>query len=106
MTSTLSLWRGWIERPVRAAADIAGEAAGDHGLTLADLRAPTRRRAISRPRQAAMAALRAETRPDGTPRYSFAWIARFLGVKNHAAVIHGVRAHHARSAPKADRSAS
>ncbi len=53
-----------------------------------------------------MAALRAETRPDGTPRYSFAWIARFLGVKNHAAVIHGVRAHHARSAPKADRSAS
>jgi chromosomal replication initiation ATPase DnaA len=100
MTTALSRWRGWIEAPapraILSAADIVQAIADAHGLTLADLKAATRREAVSHPRQEAMAALRAETRADGRPRFSHAWIARFFGLKDHATVIHGVRAHAAR----------
>ena len=101
MTLTLSLWRGWSQAAptVRAsAADIAAEVAEVHGLTLADLRTPTRRVAVSHPRQEAMAILRAQRRPDGRPRFSYPWIASFLGLKHHATVIYGVRAFNAREA--------
>jgi chromosomal replication initiation ATPase DnaA len=102
MSHVLSLWRGWISVRARAtpptAADIALGVAEAHGLTLAQLRSATRRAAISRPRQAAMAALRAQRRSDGRPRFSYPWIARFFGLKHHATVIHGVRAHAARRA--------
>ena len=102
MTKRLSLWRGWIEAPSGpaqpTAADIALEVAAAYGLTLAELRSATRRTVIAHPRQEAMAALRAQQRADGRPRFSYPWIARFLGLKDHATVIYGVRAFEARAA--------
>ena len=107
MTQVLSLWRGWIEAPSApsrsTATEIALGVAAAHGLTLAQLRAPTRRIAISHPRQEAMAALRAQRRPDGRPRFSYPWIARFFGLKDHATVIYGVRACLARAGPAPER---
>jgi len=98
MTEMLSLWRGWIVRPLpRTAAAIAGAVAEAHGLTLKTLRTGSRRADIARARQEAMAALRAQTRPDGRPRYSFPWIARFFAL-SHPTVMHGVRAHRRRVA--------
>jgi chromosomal replication initiation ATPase DnaA len=98
MTEMLSLWRGWIGRPpARTAVAIAGTVAEAHGLTLQALRTASRRADIARARQEAMAALRAQTRPDGRPRYSFPWIARFFAL-SHPTVIHGVRTHRRRVA--------
>jgi chromosomal replication initiation ATPase DnaA len=94
----LSLWRGWIARPrPRTAAGIAGAVAEAHGLSLQALRTGSRRADVAHARQEAMAALRAQTRPDGRPRYSFPWIARFFAL-SHPTVIHGVRAHRQRVA--------
>ena len=98
MTELLSLWRGWIVRPPpRTAAGIVGAVAEAHGLTLRTLRTASRRADVARARQEAMAALRAQTRPDGRPRYSFPWIARFFAL-SHPTVIHGVRTHQGRLA--------
>ena len=98
MTKLLSLWRGWIPRPtLRTAAAIAGAVAEAHGLTLQALRTTSRRAEVARARQEAMAALRAQTRTDGRPRYSFPWIARFFAL-SHPTVIHGVRSHRNRVA--------
>lgn len=100
MTKRLSLWRGWIgsaSQPPAVAVRIAGAVAEAHGLTLAELRTACRRADIARARQEAMAALRAQMRPDGQPRYSFPWIARFFAL-SHPTVIHGVRTHRRRVA--------
>ena len=98
MTKLLSLWRGWIAGPPpRTAVAIVSAVAETHGLTLQTLRTASRRAEIARARQEAMAALRAQTRPDGSPRYSFPWIARFFAL-SHPTVIHGVRSHRNRVA--------
>ena len=98
MTELLSLWRGWITRPPPpTAAAIARGVAEVHGLTLQTLRTGSRRSDVAHARQEAMAALRAQTRPDGQPRYSFPWIAHFFAL-SHPTVIHGVRAHRQRVA--------
>ncbi len=98
MTKLLSLWRGWIAcPPPTTAAAIARTVAEAHGLTLQTLRTASRRADVARARQEAMAALRAQTQPDGRPRYSFPWIARFFAL-SHPTVIHGVRTHQGRLA--------
>ncbi len=98
MTKLLSLWRGWIAGPPpRTAISIASAVAETHGLTLQALRTGSRRARVAHARQEAMAALRAQTRPDGRPRYSFPWIARFFAL-SHSTVIHGVRTHQGRVA--------
>ena len=100
MNKVLSLWRGWIgsvQTPPHTAAEIAGAVARAHGLTLDELKTASRRADIAGARQEAMAALRAQTGPDGRPRFSFPWIARFFAL-SHPTVIHGVRAHRSRTA--------
>ena len=99
MNKVLSLWRGWIgpvQTSPHTAANIAADVARAHGLTLEALKTASRRADIAGARQEAMAALRAQTGPDGRPRYSFPWIARFFAL-SHPTVIHGVRAHRNRT---------
>lgn len=90
----ISLWKGEITPDAgdkRTMREIAADVAQAHRLTLDDLRQPTHARRIAWPRQEAMAAIRA------TGRYSYPQIGRFFGM-DHTSVIHGVRAHKARTA--------
>lgn len=72
--------------------DIAREVGDSYGLKLSDLRLPTHRRAIARPRQEAMARMYA------TGRFSNLKIANFFGLKDHSTVIHARQAVAARVA--------
>lgn len=82
-----------VERARASLAGIAAEVAELYGLSVSELRARTRRHDISHPRQHAMALMRAQTRPDGSPRYSCQQIANYFGAKDHTTVAYGVRAH-------------
>lgn len=82
----------WFWMRVPNPEEIIKEVAGRHGLTAADLRSDTRRRAISRPRQEAMWELRKRT------KLSFPQIARRLNRTDHTTAIHAVRAHERRLA--------
>ena len=84
----LSLFRGLINVP-QSMREIATLVAERHGLTLEELRGPSRKHRVSRPRQEAMAFMRAEG------RFSYPQIARYFG-KDHTTVLHAVRAHAAR----------
>lgn len=88
-----SLWRGeiWARRRFDPA-QIAGDVAEQYGLTLAELRQPTRSHRISHPRHHAMWALRE------TGKFSFPWIANFFRLRDHTTVMYGVRAHARRTA--------
>jgi hypothetical protein len=89
-----------VELPfmARTMANIAGEIAERHGVTLADLKGPGRYRAIAWPRHEVMWTLYQERNADGDRRWSLARIARFLGGRDHSTILHGVRAHEARLA--------
>lgn len=77
---------------------IAWGVANKYGMTLEDLKAPTRTFEVSHPRQEAMYLMRLIRREDGEPRYSFPQIAKFFGMKDHTTVLHGVRSHRRRVA--------
>jgi chromosomal replication initiator protein len=68
---------------------VATDVAVCHGLTLAELRGPSCVRKLSRARQAAYAALKAEG-------YSTTQIGRWLGGRDHSTVVSGIKAHLAR----------
>lgn len=91
--NAISLWKGSVEvsalKPTMR--EIASEVAHRHGLTLEDLKGPSRRQEISQPRQEAMALMCAER------RWSLPQIGRFFGGRDHTTVIHGVRAHQRRT---------
>jgi chromosomal replication initiation ATPase DnaA len=84
-------------------AAIAEEVAGLYGVTVADLKARTRRRAITGPRQHAMAEMRRQRRADGRRRFSCQQIASWFGLKDHTTVCYAVRVHESRTS---NRSAS
>ena len=68
--------------PMRSIADAV---VAQYGLTLAEMRGPSQRPAISHPRQHVMAALR-------EAGYSMAQIGSFLR-RDHSTVVHGLRSH-------------
>lgn len=68
-----------------------------HEVTVADLLGQSRERRIAHPRQEAMYLLRSVMAPDGRPKYSLPDIGRAIGGRDHTTVLHGVRAHAARS---------
>jgi chromosomal replication initiation ATPase DnaA len=76
-------------------ADILGEAAVRHGLTIEALTGPRRLRPIAWARQEVMAEAWRRT------SLSKCEIGRRLGGRCHGAVIHGIRAHLAREAGRA-----
>lgn len=65
--------------------EIAEDAARRHGLTLKDLRIKTQRRAISWPRQEAMAEMHRRG-------FSHTQIIRFFGLTNHTSSVYAVDA--------------
>lgn len=77
-------------------ASIARVVAEKHGLTVADLKGPARKRQISWPRQEAMWRMRQVRRSDGSPRYSTSQVGDFLGWRDHTTVVHGEREHQKR----------
>ena len=79
-------------------AEAASIVALEHGLTVAELRSRTRSWRIAHPRQAAMALMRAQTRPSGKPRFSYQQIARYFGMHNHSTCVHALRVIRARQA--------
>jgi chromosomal replication initiation ATPase DnaA len=83
--------------------EIAEAVAAKHGLSLDELRSPTRKWRISHPRQEAYAACHAQQRGK-QDAFSYAAIGRFFG-RDHATVMWGVRQHQAREALKARRAA-
>lgn len=93
----LSLWKGeiLITRPVPLLTmkAIATDVAERHGLTVEDLRGDERRQGVSRPRQEAMWMMRQVKWADGTNRYSYPRIGRFLGGRDHSTIIAGERRH-------------
>lgn len=91
--NAISLWKGAIEVPAPKPTmrELAEEVAHRHGLTLEDLKGPSRRQEISQPRQEAMALICAER------RWSLPQIGRFFGGRDHTTVLHGARAHERRS---------
>lgn len=89
----VSLWRHETlgPRPVRVTmAEIVEAVAERHGLTVADLKGPARASRVSQPRHEAMHEMRERT------SQSLPAIGRFLGGRDHATVIHGVRRHQER----------
>ena len=77
-------------------AEIASLVAQAHGLTVAELRSRTRSWRIARPRQEAMALMRAQTRPSGRPRFSCLQIVRYFGLLNHSSCVHALKVIRAR----------
>jgi chromosomal replication initiator protein len=71
---------------------IAKAVAAHYGLTLEDLKGPSRKKCFSRPRQEAMALMCA------VGRYSLPQIGQFLGGRDHTTVLHGKRAYAKRQA--------
>jgi hypothetical protein len=72
-------------------ADVAADVARAHGVCLADVCGPSRLRHLVRARQAVMHRL------VHVDRFAVSEIGRFLGGRDHTTVLHGVRAHAARS---------
>ncbi len=79
-------------------AEAASIVADAHGLTVKELRSRTRSWRIAHPRQAAMALMRAQTRPSGKPRFSCLQIARYFGLHNHSTCVHALKVTRARQA--------
>lgn len=83
-------------------ADVAAMVAERYGLTVDDLRGPSRRRPIVHARQEAMWLMRQVLRPDGAMRfgnahrYSYPQISLYLGGRDHTTALWGVRQHQAR----------
>lgn len=75
---------------------IAEGVAEAYGISLDDLRSPSRLRRISHPRQEAMYLMRQVLWPDGTPRYSTTHIGQFFN-RDHTTAIFGIRAYKKRS---------
>lgn len=97
-----SLWHGDLrfvaqlddpEQPTErvSMAAILALVAVKHDLTVHELRGVGRARRVSRPRQEAMALMHA------TGLFSLPQIGMFLGDRDHTTVLHGVRAHTART---------
>lgn len=85
----LSLFKGEIEvRPKRTMREIVRDVAAEHELTVEDLCGPRRFRRLVIARHQAMREMRDETRPDGSPRYSYPQIGRFFGGRDHTAAYY------------------
>ena len=86
MTRTvLSLWKGQIlVRGVETMASILDDVSASYGVSVADLKGPSRRKAIVGPRQEAM------WRMVETGKWSFPQIARVFN-RDHTTVLHGWR---------------
>ena len=93
MTVVLSLWRGPIVVRTKTAREIIAEVAESHGLTPAHLESPVRTKRLSVARQEAMWACRQVKGKDGKPRYSYPFIGRLFGGRDHTTVLWGERAH-------------
>lgn len=83
------------DRPRLMMSEILAEVAQRYGITVADLRGPAQRWAISHPRQEAMWLMRQQVRSDGTFWHEVTKIARYLN-RDHTTVLHGIAAHAAR----------
>lgn len=83
---------------IRTMAVILADVARHYGLTIEELKSPSRAYRISHPRQEAMWLMRQQLRPDGSSRYSYPQIGRFLGGRDHCTVIRGIRSLLARQA--------
>lgn len=93
MTVVLSLWRGQMLIPSRTAREIVANVAETHGLTFEHLVGPVRTKRLSIARQEAMWACRQVKAKDGSPRYSYPFIGRLLGGRDHTTVLWGERQH-------------
>jgi chromosomal replication initiation ATPase DnaA len=91
MRRVFSLWRGAMIVPEVSRASIVAEAARDHGLSLADLTDPRRRRRLARARWDAMWRLAQVLRPDGSRVWSYPRIARAVGLTDHTSAGYGIR---------------
>jgi chromosomal replication initiator protein len=98
MTVVLSLWRGQMLAKVKTAREIIAEVAESHGLTPAHFESPIRTKRVAHARQEAMWACRQVKGRDGKPRYSYPFIGRLLGGRDHTTVLYGERQHAARLA--------
>jgi chromosomal replication initiator protein len=98
MTVVLSLWRGQMLVTVRSAREIIAEVAEGYGLTSEHLVGPDRTKRVSQARQEAMWACRQVKGKDGKPRYSYPFIGRLFGGRDHTTVLWGERQHAARLA--------
>lgn len=86
-----------LRQPKITAAEIIAEVADRNGLTVAELKAHTRARRITGPRQEAMYELRRRT------TLSLVQIARRLGLKDHATVLYGIQVHERRLAASVEK---
>lgn len=72
---------------------LLAETAADHAIHVRDILSLSRARPIAHARQDFMWRARQVRWQDGGYRYSLPQVARFLGLKDHTSVLHGVRAH-------------
>lgn len=88
----LSLWRGLIPAAPKFTrmADVVEWVAAKHGISIEDLKGPSRVRSFAYARQEAMWEM------CQTGRWSTTLIGRFLGGRDHTTVMHGRDAHQAR----------
>lgn len=71
---------------------ITEEVAQLHGVTVAEIRGPSRVKRLVTPRREAMQRIRAlKDEQTGKPRYSFPRIANFFGGRDHTAVVYACR---------------
>jgi chromosomal replication initiator protein len=87
----LSAWKGPITvLHRRAMPEIAQEVAESYDVTVRDITGPSRRKAISRARQAFMYEAYQQ------PHLSTPMIGAFLGGRDHTTIVHGVKQHRER----------
>jgi chromosomal replication initiator protein len=87
-----SLWRGNLSTPKRwTMADIARFVCEAYKIDMSDLTGTSQARRFSVPRQHAMWLM------DQQPHTNRVMIGKFLGNRDHTTVLHGVKAHEARS---------
>ncbi len=92
----LSLWKGEFSVPGFSNTDlgrIMSMVAERHGLSVDDLKSHSRAKKYAWPRQEVMWMARQLRWADGRFRYSYPYIARRLGLRDHTTVIYGERQH-------------
>lgn len=82
----ISLWKGYIpgQNDTRTMKEIARDVAAEHGVTVDQMMAVSRKRPIAQIRQEAMAQIYA------TGRYSLTQVGRFFN-RDHTTVLHACR---------------
>lgn len=92
MTAVRSLWFGDMIVPAKSMREIARDTAEARGVSLDDLMSRNKCKRFAHARQQAMWLMFAQSRSDGSHRFSIPQIGAFFGM-DHTSALYGIKAH-------------